>query len=547
MKTPISLSLRWQFVLSFSVISIVTVVVGAMGLWALLQTNLAFQKTTNVTMPALDALTQIDSGMESALVAERSLFFISLESPEAKRLLSSNTDSMQRVTHNWNTYSQQQPEDDAETKRRTEFSQALSTWMASSKEALSILKQDTPAARRDAIDISMNEGTAKFDAAKALLHAIALIRTQQAQEFANAEAARAITMRGVLVAMMGIAFIVAIAFGFLLARRIAGRVHSLSDAMTRISNGDLTVQLQPKGGDEIGTMALAFCKLIERLREVVQEVHAGSAAVSESAQGMVASASTVLSGSKRQSESATITAATLEEITASITSVSDNADNVHKLSSESLLRTKDGTQKLNELQKEIQSVEASVGEMTNTVNAFVQSTSKITSMTQRVKEIAAQTNLLALNAAIEAARAGEQGRGFSVVADEVRNLAGKSSESATEIDGVTHVLGDQSRNVEASMQKSLCALQSIQEFMQDVTAVISAAGNAAILSNEGVDEISISIRQQIQAADEISKSMEQVAQMAETNTKSVEDATRAAHHLQQLAGNLRTSVGWFKM
>jgi methyl-accepting chemotaxis protein len=113
-------------------------------------------------------------------------------------------------------------------------------------------------------------------------------------------------------------------------------------------------------------------------------------------------------------------------MTVSISSIADAAEEMRKLSNNSLEHTRTGNDRLTQLIGEVGTVESAVTDISKSVNSFIQSSNLITNMTLQVKEIADQTNSLALNAAIEAARAGEQGRGFAVVADEVRKLAEKS-------------------------------------------------------------------------------------------------------------------------
>jgi methyl-accepting chemotaxis protein len=196
---------------------------------------------------------------------------------------------------------------------------------------------------------------------------------------------------------------------------------------------------------------------------------------------------------------------------------------------------------------DIRNVQDSVNQIAASVKEFVDSTRAIAGMTQQVKDIAEQTNLLALNAAIEAARAGEQGRGFAVVADEVRKLAEKSAQSANEIDEVTSSLNLKSGLVEGTVQAGLRSLQSTQEHVERVSAVLSDASAAVTQSSQGVGDIASSVAEQSLASNEIARNVETIAQMSEENHAAVQSNSQEIRRLELLAGELQAAVSRFRV
>lgn len=300
---------------------------------------------------------------------------------------------------------------------------------------------------------------------------------------------------------------------------ISSYISEIGEILGEVSNQNLNVSINKQYigdfsviKDSINMIVDTFNKVLANFNESAEQVAGGSKQISDASANL--------------SEGAAEQSAALEELNASVTQIAE-----HTLKNEEMaykanalaLSSKDNAE------KEAAMMRATLAAM----EGIDEASANISKIIKVIEEIAFQTNLLALNAAVEAARAGEHGKGFSVVAEEVRTLAGRSQTAAKD----TAVL------IEGSMQKTSEGARLAAETAKGVEAVV---GQISEISDY-IKIVAESSREQTESIEQISKGIAEVSEVTQGNTAISEECAAASEELLSQAELFRDTVAKFKL
>jgi methyl-accepting chemotaxis protein len=314
---------------------------------------------------------------------------------------------------------------------------------------------------------------------------------------------------------------------------VIGPLNEAGAVLERIAGQDLTARVQ---GDYQGE----FARIKDNVNRMAEDLGRSLRQIAQSSEALGAAAEELTAISQQMAGASEETATQANVVSAASEQVSKNVNVVASGSEQMLASIREIAKSASEAARMARNAVTVAGETNQKVAKLGSSSEEIGKVIKVITSIAQQTNLLALNATIEAARAGEAGKGFAVVANEVKELAKETAKATEEIgQKIEAIQGDTHGAVEA-----IGAIGGIINQVNDVSNTIAAAVEEQTATT---NEIGRNLAEAARGTGEIARNISGVATAADSTTGGATDLQQAARSLSEMAAQLQTITGAFRL
>lgn len=344
----------------------------------------------------------------------------------------------------------------------------------------------------------------------------------------------------------GIAVVLASFIAWYLTRSIVRPLNEGVAAVDAFADGNMNRDIKVSGNNEISALLSGLQNMVLKLRAVIANVKISADNVATGSQLLSKTSDDLSNGSQELTTQFDQIVSAMTEVSQTITDVAKNALLAANASKKASDAASLGKEMVDTSAADMVQIACLIDQAAGTVEDLGKSSVMIGEIVEVINDIADQTNLLALNAAIEAARAGEQGRGFAVVADEVKKLAERTSQS-------TKVIAQRVNGIQAAAMESVNAIKrGSSEVEKGVclakeasSALDSIVAESAIAMNM-VELIATATEQQSAASEEVTRNMENISHISKRSTGAAKQIKTSAADLSGLTIRLKEMISFFK-